>query len=375
MVITIGGIAGAVMAPEESLATAPVTAMILGVAITTIPAALLMQRVGRRLGSIIGTIIAMAGSGLGAYAIAADNFWLFVVAMIPVGSNQAFIQQYRFAAIESVDSAVAPRAVSTIMLGAIVAAFLGPEVGVRAADVLPESLYAGSFIGLVGLYLFSALVLTQLRVDSTPSATNAGGEARALTTVLFQSITMTALLGAAIGYGVMTLLMTATPISMHVHNGFSLTDTKGVIQAHVMAMFLPSFFTGRLVARFGEKPMLLAGIAANMLAVVAAVHGQSLAHFTVALVLLGIGWNLLYIASTTLLSKSYRPSERYGIQATNDFAVFGFQAFASLSAGFLIILVGWEHLALSAALPLGGFLVLLAAYWVRSNRMDKVAAA
>jgi hypothetical protein len=371
-VITIGGIVGAVMAPEESLATAPVTAMILGVAITTIPAAMVMQRVGRRAGSIMGTFTAMAGAGLGAYAIAMDNFWLFVIAMIPIGSNQAFIQQYRFAAIESVDSAAAPRAVSTIMLGAIVAAFVGPEVGIRAAHALPESVYAGSFIGLGALYLCSAIILTQLRVQATPVVgSSAQGGARPLTNVLFQSITITALLGAAIGYGVMTLLMTATPISMHVHNGFSLGETKGVIQAHVMAMFLPSLFTGRLVARFGEKPMLLAGIILNILAVIAAVHGQTLVHFTIALVLLGVGWNLLYLASTTLLSKSYRGAERYRIQAANDFAVFGFQAFASLSAGFLIVLVGWEHLALSATLPLSAFLLLLTVYWVRSSRTSK----
>jgi MFS family permease len=218
-------------------------------------------------------------------------------------------------------------------------------------------------------------MLTRLQVQPTSSGSSAEGRARPLTTLLFQSITITSLFGAAIGYGVMTLLMTATPISMHVHNGFSLGETKGVIQAHLIAMFLPSFFTGRLVARFSGKPMLLIGIVANMLAVVAAVHGQTLTHFTIALVLLGIGWNLLYIASTTLLSKSCRPAERYRVQATNDFAVFSFQTFASLGARFLVILVGWERLALSLAAPLDGFLALLAVYWLRANRMDKVSPA
>lgn len=358
MVILVGGIVGAILAPSEDLSTAPVTAVILGVAISTVPAALLMRYVGRRAGFILGTVFAIGGAALGAYAISVQNFWLFTAAMLPIGTNQAFVQQYRFAAIESVGKDLAPKAVSTVLLGSIVAAYLGPEVAVHAADVIADATYAGSFLGLCLCYLVAIAALTQLRLGELKTAGENAPAGRPLLTILMNPRTMTAVAGAAIGYGVMTLLMTATPISMHVHRAFSMTDTAAVIQAHVMAMFLPSLFTGRLVSRFGETAMLLAGVLTNFVAIGVAIGGDSWLHFLISLSALGLGWNLLFISATTLLAKSYSANERYSVQAANDFSVFGFQATASLSAGFLINVIGWETLATIASVPLLMFAAL-----------------
>ncbi|MEM7403964.1 MAG: MFS transporter [Pseudomonadota bacterium] len=371
MVILVGGIVGALLAPSEDLSTAPVTAVIVGVAVSTVPAALLMRWVGRRAGFILGTLFAIAGAALGAYAISLQDFWLFTAAMLPIGANQAFVQQYRFAAIESVGKDLAPKAVSTVLLGSIVAAYLGPEVAVRAADWVGEAVYAGSFIGLCFCYLVAIAALSQLRLPELAATGEDAQAGRPLLKILATPRTMTAVAGAAIGYGVMTLLMTATPISMHVHRAFSMTDTAAVIQAHVMAMFLPSLFTGRLVSRFGETAMLLAGVATNFIAIAVAIHGETWVHFLISLSALGVGWNLLFISATTLLARSYASSERYTVQAANDFSVFGFQAGASLSAGFLINIIGWEQLAAIATVPL----LMFAALAIFRHAIDRPAAA
>jgi predicted MFS family arabinose efflux permease len=360
MVIFIGGVVGAVMAPTEDLATAPVTAVILGVALSTVPAALLMRRTGRRAGFMIGCVLAIIGAGLGAYAIAIENFWFFVAAMLPIGTNQAFVQQYRFAAIESVPASDAPKAVSTVLLGSIGAALLGPTIGSHASTLIPDAIYAGSFLALCICYLVAMTILTQLRVPELQNAPQVKTVApRSLLRILASPRALTAVSGAAIGFGVMTLLMTATPLTMHVHRQFSMLDTGTVIQAHVMAMFLPSLFTGKLVTKYGETAMLSVGIAVNFIAIGIALHGDSWTHFVLALTALGLGWNLLFITSTTLLAKSYAANERHAVQAANDFSVFGFQATASLSAGFLISAIGWEYLALCAAIPLALLAVLV----------------
>jgi len=368
MVIFAGSIVGAMIAPAEDLTTAPVTAVILGVAVSTVPAALLMRRIGRRAGFIIGCLIAATGALVGAYGAYTQNFWLFTAAMIPIGTNQAFIQQYRFAAVESVSSDRASRAIATVLLASIVAAILGPEVAVRARDAVADTPYVGSFIGLAALYLMSIAALTQLRITAMSEARNEGTHRRPLHQILLHPKALTAVAGAAIGYGVMTLLMTATPISMHIHRGMSEVDTKLVIQAHVLAMFLPSLVTGRMVARYGETAMLVLGIALNITCVGTAIAGDTFWHFCVALAALGVGWNLLFVASTTLLTRCYERDERYHVQAANDFSVFGFQATASFGAGLLVNLIGWENLAAVALIPLTLLGLLIVVYRVNEKR-------
>lgn len=373
MVIFVGGVIGAVMAPSEDLATAPITAVILGVALSTVPAALLMRKTGRRAGFMLGTLFAIVGASAGAYAISIEDFWLFVAAMLPIGTNQAFIQQYRFAAIESVAQQDAPKAVSTVLLGSIGAALLGPTIGSRASDLIPGALYSGSYLALCGCYVVALLVLTQLHLHDQVVAPTTTAARRSLLTIMMLPRTLTAISGAAIGFGVMTLIMTATPLTMHVHRNFSMLDTGTVIQAHVMAMFLPSLFTGKLVQHFGETTMLYAGIVANFIAIAIALHGDTWTHFTLTSVALGLGWNLLFITSTTLLSKSYEAHERHAVQAANDFAVFSFQAAASLSAGIFISGIGWEYLIIVATVPLA-LLALLVTFAISSIGRNHTAS-
>ena len=355
MVILVGSLAGAAIAPSPSLSTLPITAAILGTAVSTVPIALLMRRIGRRAGFLGGCWLAAMGSCVSAYAVYNSNFWLFVATMTLIGCNQAFILQYRFAAIESVSEAQAPHAVATLLLSTIVAAILGPEIGFRGSRLIADTPYVGSFLGLALMYVCSAAALLRFQNDTatiSERGTTAAGASRMLHHILRHPRTLTAIGGAAIGYGVMTLLMTAAPISMHLHRGLSEDATKLALQMHVIAMFLPSLFTGRLVARYGEITTLWGGIACNLISVLIALHGDTAHHFSLALLSLGIGWNLLFIASTTLLAKCYQTHERHKVQATNDFIVFGFQAIASFSSGLLVNLIGWGNLAVAAAFPL-----------------------
>ena len=357
MVIFLGGIIGADLAPYPSWATLPIALMIIGVALFTIPASLLMKRIGRRLGFMIAIGIAAIASLVAAYAIQTESFVLFCAAILFIGGNTAFVQQYRFAAAESVDSSQAGRAISLVLVGGIMGGYLGPEVAKRAKDLWEFKLYAGSFISLSFLYFLTALLLFFLR-DIKPKESDAEGEERPLPVILIQPLYYTAILAGVVGYAVMSLIMTATPISMHIMDGYSLDETAWVIQSHVIAMYLPSLFTGYLVQRFGLFQVMIAGVMLLFFCVGIALPHAHLLHYWGALVLLGVGWNFLFVGGTILLTRNYRPSERFKAQAFNEFTVFGIQALASLSAGTLIYLAGWNWLNM-LALPVLAIMLLL----------------
>lgn len=341
MVILIGGIIGADLAPDKSLTTLPLAAMVVGGATFTIPAAVLMSRIGRRYGFILGISLALV-SALGAvYAIHTRSFLLFCLATFGIGSNMAFVQQYRFAAAESVEPERIGRAVSLVLVGGIAAAFLGPELAKNSREWLDLGDYSGAFAALALLYLVNILFMAGLTVRPV-SEQIATGKPRPLTQIIRQPLFLTAVLAAIVAYWCMTFIMTATPVSMHVIDGFSLADTAWVVQSHVIAMFAPSFVTGWLIDRFGLVRVMKGGIALMLLCVIAAVINRHLAHYWFGLVLLGVGWNLLFVGGTTLLTQNYRPNERFKAQAFNDFTVYGLQATASLSAGAIIFYAGWE---------------------------------
>jgi MFS family permease len=349
--VLLGGIIGTQLAPTPALATLPVSVLIVGVAASVVPAGVLIHRLGRRVVFVGSALQAAAGCVLAGFAISTGRYWLFCVAAFLLGANNAVVMQYRFAATEYVETVRASRAIAVVMSGALVAAWLGPELAVRTADLVPSAHYAGSFYAGTGLYLVAAVLLSRIggapaaaAVDSTPP--------RRLREIAAQPVYRVAVLAALASYTVMSFIMTATPISMHVVDGHDEVATARVIQVHLLAMYLPSLASGWIIAKFGDRPVIVAGALLMAGCVAIAVYaGHGVMHYGWALGVLGLGWNLLFIAATTMLTKTYRRGERIQAQTLNDFLVFGAQAVASLLAGVAVTTIGWERLNL-ATLPL-----------------------
>lgn len=347
--VTVGGIVGFGLAPDPSLATLPVAIFVIGTALATIPAAFTMQRIGRRRGFMLATLLAACGAWLVTAALGAADYWMFCAANGVFGASLGFSQQFRFAAAESVALDKVSHAISFILLGSIVGAFVGPELVAQSAAASAQQPYELVFKLLIGVYLVSAVVLLLLRdADVTPTAAAQTGDARSFTTVLRQPLFITAVLAGVVGQGVMTFVMTATPISMNVADGFSIQATSEVIRAHVIAMYLPSLVTPWLVSRVGLSRMMFVGIAAMGATLVIGLAGHQMMHYWFALVMLGVGWNFLFVSGTTLLVTTYQPHERFKSQAFNDFSIFGASALASLLAGSVLYALGWTTLLLSA---------------------------
>lgn len=371
MVMTIGGLAGALISPRPEWATAPIAAMFLGTALTTIPAALWMSRVGRRTGFVVGAVLGVAAGVLAAVGIWLHSLLLLSLGTLLVGSYQSFAQFYRFAAGEVADDAFRPRAISLVLTGGVVAALLGPLLG-RWGGPLLEPAYVGSFLLLALASLVAAALLGTLQMPPQPAPAAAAG-ARPLWAIVRQPRYLVALFGAATGYGVMILAMTATPIAM-VHHHHALADATFVIQLHVLGMFVPSFFTGSLIARFGVLRVMLSGVALLAAHVLLSLTGTGLQSFASALVMLGVGWNFLYVGGTTLLTSTYSAAERARAQAANDLAIFVVGLLASLSAGALQQAVGWQTLNL-LLLPwlLAAAAALAAMAWTRGRAIARAA--
>jgi MFS family permease len=351
VVVLLGGILGAELAPRPEWATLPVSMAVLGVAATTIPAAMLMQAIGRKRTFILGAALAgLSALGIG-WAVARHDFALFCITIFVMGANMACVQQYRFAAVEFVPPERASVAVSVVMWGMLLAAFAGPQLALAARLWLPGTDYAGSFVAVAVLCAIAIAVLARIEAPRLRAARH-DEAARPLALIARQPKFLVAVLAGMSGYAVMSFIMTATPLSMHVVDGLSVVDTKWVIQSHLLAMFLPSLASGWLIARLGVRPMMSLGVLLMGLCIaIAALGSHHLMHYWWGLVLLGAGWNLLFVAGTTLLTTTYRPSERFRAQAVNEFAVFGSQALASLLAGPAIQHLGWKALNL-AGVPL-----------------------
>jgi MFS family permease len=322
---------------------------VLGVAATTIPAAMLMQAIGRKRTFMLGAGLA-ALSALGvAWAVAERSFALFCAMVFVMGANMACVQQYRFAAVEFVPAGRASVAVSVVMCGMLFAAFAGPQLALAASHWIPGIEYAGSFVAVAVLFVIAIAVLSRIEVPQL-RATRTDEPARPLAAIARQPRFLVAVLAGISGYAVMSFIMTATPLSMHVVDRLSVVDTKWVIQSHLLAMFLPSLASGWLIVRLGVKPMMSLGVVLMALCIgISALGSHHLMHYWSGLVLLGAGWNLLFVAGTTLLTTTYRPGERFRAQAVNEFAVFGSQALASVLAGPAITYLGWKALNLAGA--------------------------
>jgi MFS family permease len=353
--LLVGGLIGAGIAPTPALATLPIALITVGMAVFTIPAALIMRVTGRRAGFSGAALLASGAAFLSFLAVSQSNFTLFCLSAVLIGANGAFGQQYRFAAAESVEAANAGKAVAFVLMGGILAGYLGPEIARRTREWLPAVEYSGTFLILALLYLGLAVLLLLLK-DITLLDISAQGEERPLKQVFTQPIYQVALLSGVVAYGVMTLIMTATPVHLHLSHQYSFDQTTLIIQSHIIAMFLPSLFTGFILARFGVLRIMGAGVLVMLACVILALAGYEFSHFWGALVLLGLGWNLLFVGATVLLTRSYRPSERFKSQAANDFTIFGIQALTSLSSGTLLYFASWDILLLTT-LPFLGLLM------------------
>lgn len=350
ILVLLGGIVGAQIAPSADLATLPIAVQILGIASAAIPASLLMSRFGRRAGFLGATALGIAAALLAALAVSRQSFLLFVLAAYSIGVYIAFMQQFRFAVAESVTADRVPRSLSIFMLAGIVSALLGPEVGRRFSDLEGLPLYTGSFIGLAALLSVSFLILLLFYQNITIESSGSTEAKRPLPEIIRQPKLILAVSAAAIAYSVMALVMTATPLSMHQMDGFSLDATTRVIQSHILAMYLPSFFSGALISRFGALNTIKAGLVLMVACIGAGWNNPQFFHYLAALILLGVGWNFLFLGGTTLLTQCYNPAERFKVQAVNDFLVFGLQGVGSLSAGVLIAAAGWSGV-MTFALP------------------------
>ena len=346
VIVTLGGIIGADLTSDPAWSTLPISMMVVAIAATTIPATLLMRRLGRSRGFAIASLSAVIAVLVAAYALSETSFAMFIVAAAMFGINMAFTQQYRYAAAESVPARYTARAVSFVLVGSIGGALIGPELATRGQNWVSDVPYAGTMLALAALYLVQAVLLLRLKSADEAFHEDDVRPSRGLRQIVRQPVFLVAVLGGTVGYGLMTLVMTATPLSMHINDGYSIEQTAGVIRAHVLGMYVPSLVSGFLIERLGVTRMMFFGALGLLATSIVALQGQSVLHYWGALILLGVGWNFLYVGGTTMLTYTYSMSERFQAQAANEFLVFGTSAIASLLAVTVMHYFGWSRLML-----------------------------
>jgi MFS family permease len=366
LMATIGTLAGHALAADKALATLPATAMVVGTAVGTIPASLLMRRLGRTLGFMAGSGFALAGGLVGAAAMRAASFRLLVAGSLLVGVASAFGQLYRFAAAEAVGPGERSRAIALVLAGGLVAGFVGPQLGHATADLLAPR-FAASYLVVPLLALVTALLVLGLRLPA-PVEARAEAAARPLGAIVAQPLFLVAVASQMTGYGVMNLLMTGAPLAMTTHHGHALGDAAFVIQWHVVGMFLPGFVTGAFIHRVGERATILLGVAVNAASLAAALAGGTVWHFWLALLLVGVGWNLMFVGGSSLVTRTYASGERTKAQAANDFLVWATVGLTSFSSGQLLHRHGWPAVVATAAPLLVVALAAMAAGRVRARR-------
>lgn len=370
ILITSAGLLGAMLADDKGLATLPVSTFVIGTALTTVPASLFMRRVGRRVGFLGGALLGLLSALLAIYAIIARDFWLFSLATAFNGAYQAFAQYYRFAAADTASDAFKAKAISWVLIGGILSAFLGPLIIMATKDMFAPVLFIGTYAASAGLAVVAMGVLSFVNIPHRRA--EPGDDAgRPLAVLIRQPRLLIAIVCGMMSFGMMNLVMTATPLAM-VDCGHTINDAAWVIQWHVLAMYVPSFFTGNLINRFGAERIVAVGMALLAGSGLAALAGLGFAHFAVALILLGVGWNFGFVGATTMVTDCYYPVEKNRVQAVNDLAIFVTVAAASLSSGKLLDAIGWEAVNL-ALFPMVA-LVLAMLLWTGLARIGRSAA-
>lgn len=371
--IAINGLVGLQLAPFGWMATLPVMGYVVGGALSTPLVAKTQMRWGRKVSFQIGLAVAMASAALCAWAAFSANFWLLCTATVIAGYYSANGQLYRFAAAELAADSYREKAVSLVLAGGLLGAVAGPNLASATRTMFPIP-FAGAYIALIGVALLAMVCMAAIRFEAQPVARDATGQpkhGRPLRELMRQPAFVVAILGAALGYGVMNLLMAATPLAMQVC-GFDFDSAALVLEWHVIGMFAPGFFTGHLIRRFGVLPVMGTGVLLNGACVAIALSGIELHHFGIALFLLGVGWNFLFTGATTLAMTTYRPEEKDRAQAAINFCVFSTLAVSAFSSGVLVTTQGWTLLNAGSLVPIVVTGVALA--WLAMQRRRSATA-
>ena len=365
IIISLGGLVGQQLSSNPTASTLPVSIYQLGLALSTLPAAWIMNRMGRRAAYVLGALLGVISGVVAAQGIAHSNFVTFCIGTALAGFYAACVQSYRFAATDLVPSNEQAKAISRVMIGGLIAAIIGPQVVIWTRDALPATPFAGSFYSQAALALLALPLLMGLRLPP-PQPKAISGEARPLSEIARTPQFITACTAGVVSYGLMAFLMTAAPMAM-VGCGHSVGEAAMGIQWHVLAMFVPSFFTGKLIARFGKRPITALGLLMIGAAGALALMGLDIFHFWASLILLGVGWNFGFIGATAMLTDCYRPPERAKVQALNDFLVFGTVAVASFGSGQLLHSAGWNGINIGM-LPLVAVVLVMLGLQARSGK-------
>ncbi|MGG5808175.1 MFS transporter [Falsiroseomonas sp. CW058] len=340
--VAMGALVGYSLAADKSLATMPMGVQMAATMAASIPAGIIFARLGRRTGFLLGAAASTLGSLVFAAGIWQHDFWLYLAGAVPAGLGFGIAQHYRFAAAEVAAPAYRPRAIALVMTGGILSAIFGPELVKHSKDLAPPFLFLGTYLILATLPVACAVLLALVRLPPAPPRQ---ASPTPVMEIVRRPAFLTAAITGAIAYGTMNLVMTSTPLEM-MACGFAVTASATVIQAHAVSMFAPGFVTGRLIARFGVRNIIAAGAALNAACVAVALTGEAFWNFTLALVLLGVGWNFMFVGATTLLSEAHAPEERVRAQTANDFIVFGTVACTALGSGAVHAGFGWNALNL-----------------------------
>jgi MFS family permease len=367
----VGGLIGHKLAVDKALATLPVSAVILGTALMTIPASMVMRRVGRRAGFMGAAVVGFAGLLICAFSLYISNFWLLTAGALTVGFYNAFCQYYRFAAADAATPAFRPKAISLVMAGGIVAGVIGPTIAIQTRYLMGYE-YLASYLTLAVMVVFVFGLVSFVRIPRLSEA-ELKETGRPLLEIMRQPKFITAAGSSMIGYGIMAFLMTATPLAM-IACGHPVNDAGFVIQWHVVGMFAPSFFTGHLITKFGLVKVMLSGAIVLLLSAGTALLGIHIYHFIISMFLVGLGWNFLFIGGSTLLTEVYTTAERAKTQAAHDFMVFATTAAGSFLSGQLLYNYGWEMVNI-IALPFIVAVTLLVIRFAFIRRAEEQAAA
>ena len=367
---TTAALVGERLAGVRGLATAPVAAMWVGAMLATVPASYLMRSVGRRRGFQLGILIGIAGGLIAAFGVMRNSFAFFTAGTAVFGIGNGFNGFYRFAAVDAARPDFKPIALSLVMLGSVAGAILGAPLARLSADVMDGPPFLGSYLAIAGVLLVSLVVMSAVKIPPAGADERMPAD-RPVVAMLSQPDFLVAVLGGTSAYGVMTFLMTATPLAVQ-HQGHSFADVANVIQIHVVAMFAPSFATGFLIRRFGVIKIMMVGVLLNVLCAGAASIDQSLLNFWIALTLLGVGWNFLFIGSSTLLIGAYRPAEKARAQGLNDFTILAAVTSAALTSGYAHERIGWIAMNLAVLAPVA--VILAGLVWLRTVRQRATVA-
>jgi MFS family permease len=347
--IAINGLVGLSLAPVSWMATLPVMGYVVGGALSTGLVAKSQQRFGRKGSFQLGLLVALLSAGLGAWAVSVQSFWLLVTATLVAGYYSANAQLYRFAAAELCAADYREKAVSLVMAGGLMGAIIGPNLAIQTKSLMAKP-FAGAYVALAAIALLSMVVVSLIKFPAFTAGPMHADTGRPLGVIMRQPVFVIATLAAALGYGVMNLLMAATPLAMQVCS-LPFEDTAWVLQWHVIGMFAPGFFTGHLIKRFGVLTIMGVGVALNAACIAVALSGTDLHQFLFALFLLGVGWNFLFTGSTTLSMQAYTAAEKNRAQAAINFCVFATMAFTSFASGALVTSQGWTWLNWGSLLP------------------------